>query len=124
MLLTRVTSRPITAAINMCVPLNSLYRRSCPDAWLPIDKIDGPTRDEEDAEGTPPEPADHFYRQLDVNPSTWPALAASPYAEVVLTHWLRTIHAAPIVNISQLVNTRMFKVRDDGYREPAAFVMA
>ena len=68
--------------------------------------------------------AQQFFRQLAANASTWPALASGLYAEVVLTHWLREVHQLPLTDVFELEKTQMFKVREDGSREPAAYVVA
>ena len=46
------------------------------------------------------------------------------YAEVVLTHWLRAVHQLPLTDVAELEKTQMWKVREDGSREPAAYVVA
>ena len=108
-------------AINMCAPLGALWR-TCPGYWLKLDAVEPPGRDEVDE--VDPDPTEHFFYQVTRNSSTWAKLSGLPYAEIVLSYWLRAVRRAPVVNVSELTETQIFVVREDGSHMPGAFVMA
>lgn len=106
-------------AIDMCAPLAELWSW-CPGYWVPLNFVRQP-RPETDGD---PEPKQHFLRQAAANASVWPTLSAEVYAELALTHWLRSVRRVPLVNVSELTETQIFISREDGTRVPGARVMA